>query len=132
MLQTRRSLSRQISRTFGNMVSRRTFLTTFFNDVLQDLTIERQICHEAFEACVFLAQLAQLSDLGRTEAAKAFTPGVERRFGNAELAGDVGDRRAGFDLAQCGGDLLVGVAGLAQRRPSYRGKFAAICQLSVA
>jgi hypothetical protein len=48
---------------------------------LQDLTIERQIGDEAFEACVFLAQLAQFADLGRTETAKALTPGVERRYG---------------------------------------------------
>jgi hypothetical protein len=40
--------------------------------------------------------------------------------------GNVGDWRTGFDLAQCRGDLVVGVTGFAQQRPYYRSGFAAI------
>ncbi|MGA8099722.1 MAG: hypothetical protein WB810_13795 [Candidatus Cybelea sp.] len=99
---------------------------------MQDLTIERQIRHETFEPCVFIAQLAQLSDLWRSKAAEALTPRVKGRFGNLELAGDIGDRRAGFGLAQGRGDLFVGVAGLARGANLLRSVFAAIFWLSVA
>jgi hypothetical protein len=107
------------------MTFRRTCLTTFFNDVLQDLTIERQIRDEPLEAAIFFAQLAQFADLGGSEATKAFAPRVERRFGDAELACDFGNRRAGLGLAQRCRDLLVGVAGLAHGRTSYWSVFAA-------
>src|SRR5580704_10532253 len=92
--QARRSLNRQTSRTFGNMTVRRTFLTTFFNDVLEHLTIQCQVGDQPLEARVLFTQLPQFADLGRTEAAKALAPGVERRFGDAQLSRDLGDRRA--------------------------------------
>jgi hypothetical protein len=77
---------------------RRTRLTTFFHDVLQDLTIKRQIRNEALEPRVLLAQLEQFADLWRPKRSEASFPRVERRRGDAELADDLGDGRAGFGL----------------------------------
>jgi len=69
-----------------------------FADVLQDLTIKRQIRNEALELRVLLAQLAQFADLRRPKRSEASFPRVERRLGDAELADDLGDGRAGFGL----------------------------------
>src|SRR5579875_2997700 len=94
----RRSLTCQTLRICGRTALRRTRLTTFFHDVLQDLTIKSQIRNEALEPRVLLAQLAQFVDLRRSKRSEASFPRVERRRRDAELADDLGDGRAGFGL----------------------------------
>ena len=74
-------------------------LTTFFEDVLQDGAIERQIGDDLLELGVLFAQLAQLANLRRTELAEAFLPHVQGRFGDTEFAGELRDRRAELGLS---------------------------------
>ena len=88
-------------------------LPLFFNHVLQNCAIKRQIGNDCFELGVLVAQLAKLTNLRRAERSESFLPDVEGGFRNAELSGDVGHKRFDLGLSESGGDLFVGVAGFA-------------------
>jgi hypothetical protein len=85
----------------------------FFEHILEDGAIKRQIGDDCLEFGVLIAQLAKLADFGGTKASKAFLPDIERRLRDTELARDICDRRTDLGLAQCSCDLFVGVAGFA-------------------
>lgn len=90
----------------------------FYDDLLEHFPVEAQIRDDRFELPVLFAQLPELADLRRPEAAEAALPGVERVLVDAELADDLGDRRAGFSMAQGSRDLFRGSGVLAWGKTS--------------
>src|SRR5205823_2611720 len=83
--------------------------TFFSNHLLENLFVQRQVGDEALQPRILLAHLPQLAHLGDAQAAVLLLPEVERRLGDAGLATDIRDRRAGLGEAQGVGDLLFGV-----------------------
>ena len=70
-----------------------------------------------FNLRVFVAELLQFPGLARRHPAVDLLPAVERLLGDPDLATDIADRDAAFDLLQHGGDLLDGKALLLHGTP---------------
>src|SRR5207302_7049676 len=79
----------------------------FSDHLAQDVLIEREVRHQALEARVLIAQLAQLPDLGEPELRVLLLPQVKARLAHPELPAYIRDRRAAFRLAQRHGNLLI-------------------------
>src|SRR5579862_122425 len=80
----------------------------FSDHLAEDVFIEREVGHQALEARVLIAQLAELADLGEPELRVLLLPEVKARLAHAELPADIRHGRPAFGLAQRVGDLLVG------------------------
>src|SRR6516164_1225221 len=80
-----------------------------FSDYLaQDVFVERQIGYQALQACVLIAQLPELTDLGEPHLGVLLFPQVKARLAHTQLAADVRHRGSAFGLSQRIGDLLIG------------------------
>lgn len=79
----------------------------FFNDFLQDMSIQRQIIHQPLEPRVLITQLAQLAHLEKAQVAIPLLPDVERLFADPHLPTDIADQLAGIRLLQYKQDLLL-------------------------
>src|SRR5882762_4177929 len=80
----------------------------FSDHLAQDVLIEREVGHQALEARVLIAQLAELADLGEPELRVLLLPQVKARLAHPELPAYICHRRPAFRLAQRHGNLLVG------------------------
>jgi hypothetical protein len=72
----------------------------FLDCLLQDVTVEREVGDEPFEAIVFVVQLPQPPELAYTEVAVCLLPHVERRLAHAELTAHVRDGRPTLGLPE--------------------------------
>jgi hypothetical protein len=84
--------------------------------------IEREIGHQALQPPVFVLELPEPPELAHAQVRVLLLPGIERGFADAELPANVADRRAGLDLAEGIGDLLLGeFRALLRSRPFLSG-----------
>ena len=86
---------------------------------MQDLLVERQIGHQAFETPILLPQLIELLELARIKTAVFLLPSVERLFADAVLADQILDRNPGLCLLQDNHDLALGKSRLPHSLPPY-------------
>jgi hypothetical protein len=82
--------------------------TTFCDDRLQRLDVERLLRHDLLQPPVLILQLLQSLHLAQLHAAVLGFPAVVRLLGDAVRANQVGDLPPGFALADDRQDLLVG------------------------
>jgi hypothetical protein len=90
------------------MSRRRPTAKSFFNDFLQDMTIQRQIRHQPVQSRVLIAQLTQFTNLEQSEVTVPLLPHVKRRLANAHLPTDIADWLPRLRLLQGEQDLLLG------------------------
>ena len=66
----------------------------------QHVFIEREIGDDPLQARILVLELPHPAQLADAQVPVAFLPDVERGLADAELAADIGDRRAGFRLPE--------------------------------
>src|ERR1700726_3263542 len=78
----------------------------FLHDLLQDVTVQREVRDQVLKLRVFLAQLPELAQLAQAQPPILLLPNVERGFADPVFAADVGHSGAAFRLPHCPQDLL--------------------------
>ena len=90
-------------------------LRAFFDDLLKDLLVQRQIGHDAPKARVLIFKLPELAQLAHAQFAVLLLPRVVRGLRDANLAAHLHHRRAAVGHPQRIGDLLPAESGLSHR-----------------
>jgi hypothetical protein len=80
-------------------------VTAFWHDLLQDLPIQAEICHQSLQAPVLISQLPQLSQLIDPQPGILFFPQVVGSLADPYPAANIGHLLARFSLAQNRHDL---------------------------
>jgi hypothetical protein len=96
------------------------------DDLAENMLVERQIRDQALELRVLIAQLAQLTDLTRSQVRVLLLSNVERGLADAHRTTDIRDRRAALRLPEHVRDLLVRIP-RALRRPRLLRRLAPCC-----
>ena len=76
------------------------------HDLLQDVTVQREIRDQVLEFRVLLAQLPELAQFAQPQSRILLLPNVERGFADPVFAADVAHSAAALRLAQGPQDLL--------------------------
>ncbi|ALX82748.1 hypothetical protein APT56_05930 [Achromobacter denitrificans] len=80
----------------------------FSHHLLQDLLVQRQISHDAPQACVLVLELFELTQFTHPEIGVFLLPRVESRLRHSELPTHVDHWRTAICQSQRIGDLLFG------------------------
>ena len=86
-------------------VRRCSAVTTFFQELFDDLQIERLVRHEPLQLAILLLQRLEALRLTDLEPAVGAPPAGERRLGDAVPAAELADRRPRLGLRQDRYDL---------------------------
>src|SRR5208337_2818959 len=87
------------------------------DDLLQHVSVQRQIRHQPLELGVLLAQLPELAQLAQSQACVLLLPHVVRGFADAVLAAQLAYPRAAFCLVQRPQNRLFRVTSLRHPGP---------------
>ena len=98
------------------------WLDPFFNHLLRDVPIRRQISHQALEPGFLVPQLLQLAYFQDPHARVALLPDVVGRLADPHLTADIRHLLTGITLLQGKQDLLLGELGLLHRFHSLLNK----------